>query len=253
MDGEKSGEEGESEFARFVAEKWVSPRVGAAATSEDFKAAFLAAFGDRESVVSKIDWDAWMHGPGMPPVEVSAPSELGDAAEALAHEWSKAADGDGERNGGPPAGASAADVEKWPAQQVTFFLEALSEARAAAGRPLPAASAAALGGIYNLDGPSAEEDAAAPAAAPAGAGVFGGCEVLCEYLCLALAAGHSPAVPKAAALLQKVGRMKFTRPLFRALAAADAAAAREAFGRARAGLHPIAAKMVASDLGLAEQ
>ena len=256
VDGEKKsgqtegeGGESESEFARWVAENYVAPRVGASATSEDFKQAFLSAFGDREAVASKIDWDAWLHGPGMPPVAVAAPSELGDAAEALARRWSEAADAG---TGGPPPGASAADVAGWPAQQVTFFLEALSEARAAAGRPLPAASAAALGELYNLDGSSSKEEGAAAAAATAGAGVVGGCEVLCEYLCLALAAGHAPAVPAAGALLQKVGRMKFSRPLFRALAAADAGAAGDAFEKARAGLHPICAKMVASDLGLAE-
>ena len=76
--------------------------------------------------------------------------------------------------------------------------------------------------------------------------------MLCEDLCLALAAGHAPAVPAAAALLQKVGRMKYTRPLFRALSAADASAARDAYARAKGGLHPICAKMVASDIGVAE-
>lgn len=104
-----------------------------------------------------------------------------------------------------------------------------------------------------MDGSSSKIKIDDDDAAPAGAGVIGGCEVLCEYLCLALAAGHAPAVPATSALLQKVGRMKYTRPLFRALNAVDAETARGAFARARAGLHPICAKMVASDLGLAEQ
>ena len=143
VDGEKGGkgendddnyDESESEFARGVAEKYVAPRIGAAATSEEFKTAFLSEFGDREGVASNIDWEAWLHGPGMPPVEVAAPSELGDAAEALAAKWSEAADGKDGREGGPPEGASSADIAGWPAQQVTFFLEALSEARAVAGR-----------------------------------------------------------------------------------------------------------------------
>ena len=46
--------------------------------------------------------------------------------------------------------------------------------------------------------------------------------------------------------------MKYTRPLFRALSAADASAARDAYARAKGGLHPICAKMVASDIGVAE-
>lgn len=252
---EKGGDDDESsssgEFAKWVAQSYVAPRVGATATSDDFKREFLAAFGDREAVVAaKVDWDAWLHSPGMPPVDealIAAPSALGDAAEALAKKWSEAADDEQIR--GPPAGASAADIAGWPAQQVTFFLETLAEARAAAGRPLPAAAAAALGELYGFDVGKKDAAASDDTAAPAG---VGGCEVLCEYLCLALAAGHAPAVPAAAALLQKVGRMKYCRPLFRALAAADDAAAKGAFAMARAGLHPICAKMVASDLGVAE-
>jgi len=261
VDGEKGEKEkkkgnddgeSESEFARWVSERYVSPRVGLSATTEDFKAAFLSSFGDR-GFASEIDWEVWLYSPGMPPVEVAAPSELGGAAEALARKWSEAADD--EKLKGPPADAAASDVAGWPAQQVTFFLEALAELRAEVGKPLPASSAAALGELYGVEGgPKANaDDDDKDDDATAGAGVVGGCEVLVEYLCLALAAGHPPAVPAAAALLQKVGRMKYTRPLFRALAAADAGAAREAFASARAGLHPICAKMVASDLGLAEE
>lgn len=75
VDGEKGEKEkkkgnddgeSESEFARWVSERYVSPRVGLSATTEDFKAAFLYSFGDR-GFASEIDWEAWLHSPGMPP------------------------------------------------------------------------------------------------------------------------------------------------------------------------------------------
>lgn len=60
-------------------------------------------------------------------------------------------------------------------------------------------------------------------------------------------------MPLAAAFLSSVGRMKYVRPLYRALArsAVGKQAALDTFAANAGKLHPIARKMVAADLGVA--
>ena len=76
----------------------------------------------------------------------------------------------------------------------------------------------------------------------------------CSWLRLRIGASDESALPSVAAFLLEQGRMKFLRPLYRALhrsrSQAMRAFAQATFERARASYHPIAAKMVAQDLGL---
>ncbi|MBS1152340.1 MAG: Aminopeptidase [Myxococcaceae bacterium] len=71
-------------------------------------------------------------------------------------------------------------------------------------------------------------------------------EVLVDWLALAASAGYAPAVPRIEEVLGKVGRMKYLRPLYEALAKQPAtrARARAAFERFKAGYHPIARQVV---------
>lgn len=59
-------------------------------------------------------------------------------------------------------------------------------------------------------------------------------------------------VPLATAFLKAQGRMKYLRPLYRALFRSKVGkqAALDTFAAAKSSYHPIAAKMVAVDLGL---
>jgi aminopeptidase N len=75
-------------------------------------------------------------------------------------------------------------------------------------------------------------------------------EVLVAWLVLALRSGHLAVVPRVEEVLGAVGRMKYLRPLYAALAA-DARTrpvARRAFERLSAGYHPIARQVVESVL-----
>ena len=69
-------------------------------------------------------------------------------------------------------------------------------------------------------------------------------EVLVTWLELATLSGHAPALPRVEQVLQQVGRMKYLRPLYRALAKTDPARARGLFERFRDGYHPIARQVV---------
>ena len=67
-------------------------------------------------------------------------------------------------------------------------------------------------------------------------------EVLVSWLELAVSSGHQAAIPKVEQVLGEVGRMKYLKPLYSALAKAEATreVARRCFERYQDGYHPIA-------------
>ncbi len=76
-------------------------------------------------------------------------------------------------------------------------------------------------------------------------------EVLCAWLLVAVRAGYEPAFQRAEALLGEVGRMKFLKPLYRALMDRPdtVAIARRAFTRCAPSYHPIARAVIAPIVG----
>jgi hypothetical protein len=75
-------------------------------------------------------------------------------------------------------------------------------------------------------------------------------EVLVSWLSLAARSGYPPALPRTEEVLGRVGRMKYLKPLYTALAsnAATQALARRCFERFKDGYHPVARQMVAGVL-----
>ena len=71
-------------------------------------------------------------------------------------------------------------------------------------------------------------------------------EVLVSWLTLAASGGYPPALPRIEEVLGKVGRMKYLRPLYEALARNPdtRARARRCFERLKGGYHPIARQVV---------
>lgn len=69
-------------------------------------------------------------------------------------------------------------------------------------------------------------------------------EVLMSWLEAAIVAGFAPAVARAEEVLGKVGRMKYLKPLYRALADRDPVEAKKVFAQHSLGYHPIAAQVV---------
>jgi leukotriene-A4 hydrolase len=71
-------------------------------------------------------------------------------------------------------------------------------------------------------------------------------EVLVAWLCLGVASGYAPAIARTQEFLGTVGRLKYLRPLYAALArnAATSVAARETFARFQARYHPIAQHVI---------
>lgn len=77
-------------------------------------------------------------------------------------------------------------------------------------------------------------------------------QVRCAWIQLCVSAEDNAVLADALAFAGECGRMKFVRPLYRALAhsAFGRAAGVAQFQRLQGTLHPIARKMVAADLGL---
>lgn len=75
-------------------------------------------------------------------------------------------------------------------------------------------------------------------------------EVLVSWLVLGCASGYAPVLPRVEDVLGRVGRMKYLKPLYRALAERDEtrSLAHDLFARFRARYHPIAQQVVRSQL-----
>lgn len=170
----------------------------------------LVSFVEAElpGVLGQVRAEEWLHEPGLPDNEPVFPSARKEAVEALARGWQ-----DGERPEREVAG-------RWTPAEWLLYLEALSG-------PLDADDLAGLDARFQLT-------------------AQGNAEILSSWLCLGIASAYPPALERAASFLAEVGRMKFLRPLYAALAARPDTRerARELYGRLRPTYHPIAQMVV---------
>ena len=162
-------------------------------------------------VATSVDADAWLHRPGMPAGAPVFRSEGLEALARLARGWAA-----GERPG--------ADAARWNANELLLYLQHLP-------RPLDAASCAWLDERFRLSGQ-------------------GNHEILVEWLTIAAASDYEPAFPHVREVLTRVGRMKYLRPLYGALAATPRtrALAREIFAAAGPLYHHLSRRVVESVL-----
>ncbi len=87
-----------------------------------------------------MDWDAWFHAPGMPPVNNSFDTTLSAAASSLAERWQSVTQSDL-----ATASFSSADISSFNARQTQAFLDALL-----VGPTLPAATLDAIDCCYEF-------------------------------------------------------------------------------------------------------
>jgi leukotriene-A4 hydrolase len=215
-------------FRAYVAEFAARPL-----TADDFRAFFTAYFASRGvPAASAVDWDTWLHGLGMPPDVNTYDESMAEAAYALARRW-HATDVLGIGGSPPqPQGASPSDLKNWSSAQLVTFLDRLGELRSlAAAHP---STTRAMARLYGLD---ASRNA----------------EVRCAWYLLCIKARDPAVLPLAEAFLGEQGRMKFVRPLYRALRGWEGQGrevATRAFERNKNKYHPVARKMCAVDLGI---
>jgi leukotriene-A4 hydrolase len=152
--------------------------------SEQFKAFFLEHFGSQEAVTA-IDWDTWLHSPGMPIYKPKFDDSLAVACWDLAAAW----------QAWDPATPAAFkhDFAAFSAGQKSEFLWTLLK-----GAVMPHAKLEAMAAMYALDSCS-------------------NVETEFKWIRLGLAARWEAAVAPALRLATVQGRMKFVRPLYRDL------------------------------------
>ncbi|KAH8591232.1 leukotriene A-4 hydrolase [Bisporella sp. PMI_857] len=184
--------------------------------SYEFKTTLLDFFASDKAAsaaLAKVDWDTWFYKPGLPP-KPEFDTSLVDTCYALAKAWE-------DKDYKP----SPNDIGGLSANQIVVFLETLqlNETK------LSPSQSQSMGSTYSLTKTQ-------------------NVEILARYYRIALGAKDETVYHPAAELLGKVGRMKFVRPLFRALVAVDRKLAEETFEKNKDFYHPICRGQVEKDL-----
>jgi len=158
-------------------------------------------------VLAKVGADAWLHQPGMPANAPVFRSPALEALEALAKAF-------------PDTRPADAVMAAWSPTELMVFLQNLP-------RSLAQADCAWLDGKLNLT-------------------ARGNFEILVEWLTIAAGSEYAPVFPRVREVLNRVGRMKYLRPLYSALGATATTRklAREIFAEASKGYHGLSRRVV---------
>ncbi|OJD17966.1 leukotriene A-4 hydrolase [Emergomyces pasteurianus Ep9510] len=187
--------------------------------SYEFKSSIIEFFSsdsEAQALLTSLDWDKWFYSPGLPP-KPHFDTSLVDIVYDLAQKWRTASE-----SGFTPA---ATDVEGLAANQLVVFLEQVL----LFDKPLTADQSKSMGEVYGL---AKSENA----------------EVLNLYFQVGLKAGDKGVIEPTATLLASIGRMKYVRPLYRALNKLDRKIALEIFEKNKNFYHPICRGLVNKDL-----
>ncbi|KAJ3107929.1 Leukotriene A-4 hydrolase [Phlyctochytrium bullatum] len=189
-------------------------------TSEDFKANLYTFFSDKKEILDGVNWDEWFNGVGMPPVKNEFDTTLADACHRLAERWDKG------RDAPSTAGFTAADIADFDSNQIVVFLESLLNKAA-----LPIAALDFMDELYKLT-------------------TRRNSDIKLRWLQLNLGSNHEALYTVAVEFVTSIGRMKYVRPVYRALAKAKngLALAQETFKKNKSFYHPICAALVEKDL-----
>jgi leukotriene-A4 hydrolase len=196
-------------------------------TSAEFRTFFESYFAPGDQF-KDFDWDVWFHEPGMPKEMPLLDRTLSSASEKLAADWVAFDKGDASK-------VPELDISGWITNQTTCFLDAVITTVEKEGVALKSFTTMKMDETYGF---SRTQNS----------------EILFRFCKLAVAAEQSSILPIVLKFITTQGRMKFTRPLYRALFASKMGrgAAIKTFQENKSFYHAICAKMVATDMGLGE-
>jgi leukotriene-A4 hydrolase len=168
---------------------------------------------DREAAAA-IDLQAWIHEPGLPEGFPQPHSARFDEIDRLARAWLEG-----------KIKASELGAAGWSTLEWLHLMRGLPE-------QVPAAKLAELDQEYHLTGRT-------------------NAEITHQWLLVAIRSGYAPAEALVEPFLLKIGRMKYLRPLYQALAKTPEGKARAQaiYAKARPHYHPIAAEAIDRILG----
>ncbi|KAI5474814.1 hypothetical protein MNV49_002391 [Pseudohyphozyma bogoriensis] len=203
---------------------YVARFAGLSITTEDWLNHFHAYWNEADhptqhEALKAVDFDAWINGEGLYlPVDMKFDTSLADAAYALAERWDK------ERSA-TKGKFGKKDIGEFSANQVSLFLDTV------VGYPAFARDA-----IDEMEAVYAFNESGNP-------------EIKLRWYSLALKGGLYTV--EAAKWVETAGRMKYCRPIYKAINRVDPALAKKTFLESGVHfLHPIAKRMIAQDLGI---
>lgn len=191
-------------------------------TSEEFKVFFNQHFQGNEAI-KDFDWNTWLYSPGMPPEEPKFDQTLAEESQKLAQAWFEV-----DRSGNM---VPSVNVGLWTSDQIVCFLDSLLDL--VGDQPLKLETLKAMKQQYGMESTKNSE-------------------ILFRFCRLAIAAEDEDIIPVVVRFITTQGRMKFTRPLYKALYKSKMGKelAVETFLKHKDSYHPICSKMVASDLSV---
>ena len=199
-------------------------------TSEGFKNHFMSFFssGDKAADVASIDWDEVFYSPGLPKQIPDFSNPLSVECLKFAESWLAIEKG----SGGSDVVVNGISISHWSTEQTNIFLERLLN-HATEISPISEETLKKIDSAYNFTS-------------------SGNSEIRFRWQSICLKSEALWIIPKVVDFIGSQGRMKFVRPLYRALRDLKQGdgLAKETFGKLKSLYHPIARKMVAQDLGV---
>lgn len=204
---------------------------GKSLTSEDFKRHLLNFLAGNEEVsrhLQEVDWGMWLHGTGLPPYP-EFDTSLVDVVHDLAQKWTSLRESDSSFV------PRAEDIKGFFGNQLVVFLDRIMYLnRQDNGRFLTLDISRLMGAVYGFRDSN-------------------NLEITSRYLDMSLQVGDREVIRPAQVLLGSVGRMKYVRKLYKALAGLDFEAAKETLHENRNFYHPICKNLVEKDLKLVQK
>ncbi|CAJ0582121.1 unnamed protein product, partial [Mesorhabditis spiculigera] len=210
---------GREEFDTWM-HKYIADYTGKSLNTDEWRAHFLAHFADKADALAELDLDKWLYGLGMPPKQPSYDTSLQEECQKYADLW---ADAD-------PAAAEHIDTsiyENFNAlQKIEFFSLVRNHKNVVESKVLEVMERRLnLGHLTNV-------------------------EMEYLYILAGLRARWHSIIPRAMAFVEKNGRLKFSRPVFRELLSWDQTQKDTLvlFHRIRTQMHPLGAEMTMLEL-----
>ncbi|XP_055094730.1 leukotriene A-4 hydrolase isoform X3 [Symphalangus syndactylus] len=202
-------------FLRAYVEKFSYKSI----TTDDWKDFLYSYFKDKVDVLNQVDWNAWLYSPGLPPIKPNYDMTLTNACIALSQRWITAKEDD-------LNSFNATDLKDLSSHQLNEFL-----AQTLQRAPLPLGHIKRMQEVYNFN-------------------AINNSEIRFRWLRLCIQSKWEDAIPLALKMATEQGRMKFTRPLFKDLAAFDKShdQAVRTYQEHKASMHPVTAMLVGKDL-----
>ncbi|XP_068083792.1 leukotriene A-4 hydrolase [Anabrus simplex] len=153
--------------------------------TDDFKN-YLFEYFPSNNKLRELDWDTWLHKPGMPPYIPEYHTKMGEECTNLTKKWV-------EWSGDGPSPFSSDDVEKLTSTQVIEFL-----AQLLLEKPLSVEKLKVMENVYKFNSVK-------------------NTEIRFRWLRLGIKSRWSDQIPRALEFVTEQGRMKFIRPIYRDL------------------------------------